>query len=196
MKLPHARLLSLLLGSALLCASSACDQRAQAVDAGGATAQPAAPVRAPTAQRLTQRAQERWNKIMKGDNIAAYDFQVPEAKRELSLATYDSRLRKHRYENAHVDEIISLKGEDAFVRISVLWTPIDEVTRRVKLDPGQTLTQDLTMVETWRFIDGDWSFVRPERDTDFFENHPELLRQDETQAEKPTQAPAQDAGGH
>jgi len=46
----------------------------------------------------------------------------------------------------------------------------------VKLEPGQTLTQDIEIIETWQWVENDWHFVRQESESDFFEANPDLLK--------------------
>ncbi len=146
----------------------------------------AAPVIQPTAERALLRAQERWNKGVKGDWVAVYDFHAPEVKREQGLPQFLNGMQMHRYENMRAIEVIAVEGDKAYVRTSGLWTPQGPQVARVKLEPGQTLTQEITMIENWRFVDGDWCYLRPERDTDFFAAHPDLLKK----STEPAPAPA------
>ena len=135
-----------------------------------------APPVAPTAERVVQRSTERWSKITKDDLIAAYDYYVPEAKREQSVANFLTRMQVHKYEDARVLEVVGLKDDLAYLRVSTLWTPIIDAAKHVKLEPGESLTQRISMIETWRFVGGDWYFLRPEDESDFFQAHPDLLK--------------------
>ncbi|MBL8858285.1 MAG: hypothetical protein JNL28_07280 [Planctomycetes bacterium] len=173
MKTMHTAALSLLL-AATLCVGSACDPKEEAPPP--APVVPAAPVHAPTAERLMVRAQERWDKGVKSDWVATYTFSAPEVKREQPLATYLAGMSIHKYENMRPVEVLSVSADKAYVRTAGLWTPIAPQVQRVKLEPGQSLTQDIEMIETWRWVDGDWYFVRPQRDTDFYAEHPDLLK--------------------
>lgn len=178
MKRHHS--LALLLSLApLLAVSTACDPNVEAKNPTTpvAPAAPVAPVIQPTAERALQRSQERWAFGMKKEWVQAYDFSAPEVKRDMPLERYLGGMRVHQYENMRATDVLAIQGDKAFVRVSGLWTPKDPKISRVKLEPGQTLTQEITMIETWRFVDGDWCYVSPERDSDFFEKHPDLLKQ-------------------
>ncbi len=170
----------------------ACDHHVGAESATVPTqvqaAQTATPI-APTQQRLLQRSQERWSKVEnQKDLVAAYEFLAPEVKREQSLGTFMGRMQKHRYENPKIEEVVAIKDDLAYVRVGVRWTSLDPLAKKVKLEPGQTMTQEFSMIETWRFVEGDWSYVRPQNDRDFFEDHPELLRGDVEETAKPVEA--------
>lgn len=128
------------------------------------------------AARVAERSQARWNAGMKGDWIAAYDFLVPEGKRTQPLANFLAGMANHKYENMKVIEVIAVNGDKAYVRSGGLWTPLSPELAKVKREPGQTFTQEIQMIESWRWVDNDWSFVRPQRDTEFFAEHPELLK--------------------
>jgi hypothetical protein len=149
----------------------------------------APPVIQATPERALARCQARWAFGVQGKWVEAYDFHAPEVKKDMPLARYLGGMQVHRYENMRATEVLAVQGDKAFVRVSGLWTPIAPEVQRVKLDPGQTLTQEITMIETWRFVDGDWCYVVPERDTEFFEKHPELLKQPK-EGDKPAAPPA------
>ena len=193
MKHPHATTLAATLTAALAATLAltiaACDHDAGAANKAVQTATPVVPPPiAPTEERVVQRATERWAKVTKSDLIAAYDFYVPEAKREQSLASFMGRMEVHKYEDARVLEVVGLKDNLAYLRVSTLWTPVHEMAKKVKLQPGESLTERISMIETWRFVGGDWCYVRPDDETDFFQQHPELLKKDGAPA-KPSDAP-------
>jgi hypothetical protein len=171
---PFLLLVTLL--SPLACFSCSCD--------AGAPVPPVAPVATspkvvlqPTAERALARSQERWNLVMKADWVAAYDFQTPEVKKSMPLGKYLGSVQMHKYENAKALEVLAVEKDHAYVRISTLWTPQHPNMAHVKLEPGESLTQEVVMIETWRWVDGDWSFqYPPKRDDEFFKDHPELLK--------------------
>jgi hypothetical protein len=185
MKRIHTLALALTLAP-LFAVTSGCDPKEEAPKPA---AVPAAPVIQPTVERALSRSQERWNHGVKNEWVAAYDYFAPEAKKEVPLANYLSGMQVHRYENMRSTDVLAIQGDKAYVRVTGLWTAVGPQVQRVKLEPGQTLTQEIVMIETWRFVDGDWCFVRPERDTDFFEKHPDLLKQTK-QEPAPTPPPA------
>jgi hypothetical protein len=181
MKHPHATTIAVFLAATLALTISACghDSGAAAKTSQTAAAPVVPPPIGPTAERAVQRSQERWAKVTKGDLIAAYDFYVPEAKREQSLASFLTRMQVHKYEDARVVEVVGLKDNLAYLRVSTLWTPMHERAQKVKLEPGESLTQRISMIETWRFVDGDWCYLKPDVESDFFQSHPELLKKDD-----------------
>lgn len=181
MKLPHLTSFVFVLGTALVLVTPGCDRGIDAAGAGSgaAAAAPVAPAPEkpqPTQARLLERARERWQHVMQRDFIAAYDFHAPEVKRERAPANYEADMRQNKYEDARLAEVVSLKDETAYLRVNVLWTSLNEKLKKVELEPGQTFTQDISMIETWRWVGDDWHYVRPQRDDDFFSDHPELLR--------------------
>jgi hypothetical protein len=58
----------------------------------------------------------------------------------------------------------------------VLWTPQHAQLKTLKLEPGQSLTEEVPIVETWKWLQNNWYFVEQEGADKFFEAHPELLR--------------------
>src|SRR4029079_19656855 len=95
-----------------------------------------------------------------------------------TLGMFMDRMREHLYENPRVEDVVGMKDDFAYVRTNIEWTSLNPVAKKVKLEPGQTLKQEVAMIETWRFVDGDWMYVKPQNDREFFEAHPELLRQE------------------
>ena len=144
----------------------------------------------PTAERVLLRAQERWNLGMKEDWVAAYEFAAPEFRNATPLSRYLSGMEIYKYENMRVLEVVSVQGDKAYVRTSGIWTPVRSKIpqmQHLKLEPGQTLTQQAMMIESWRFVDGDWHQMRQDHERDFFDAHPELLKKgsEETQPAPP-----------
>jgi hypothetical protein len=142
------------------------------------TAQPAAarPKPEPTGERLMQRSMDRWQKIMQDDWVAAYDFLTPEQKKGVPLAKYLGGKASHDYANPKVTEVVGIDSDGGYLRLTVLWTPQHPALAQVKLEPGQSLTQEVELIETWRWVDGDWGYVEAQRVEEFFEKKPELLK--------------------
>lgn len=192
MKIHLAHLTSaLLLG--LSFAASGCDPQEHEQPVVQKT--PAATAPQPTAERLLERSRDRWARIQKGgtDLVSAYDFAAAEQKRMLKLSDFLTNMENHRYENMRVREVVALQNDMGFLRVDGLWTPIGPKVAAVKLEPGQTLTQSINMIEAWRWTGEEWYFVKPYRDNEFFEEHPDLLKA--APANDAPKAPASDAPG-
>ena len=173
---------------ALAFSSSACDTHGNEPVAPTQAQTVTPPAIQPTAERAALRSKERWEKGCKADWVPVYDYLAPEVKREMTLARFLGNMQLHRYDNMKVEEVVAVQKDKAYVRVAGLWTPQGPDGARVKLEPGQTLTQELKMIETWRWVDGDWSYVRPQRDTDFFAEHPDLLKAAPAADTKPEEA--------
>lgn len=139
-----------------------------------APAQPAAAKREPTAAAALERARQYWANAEKGDWIATYDFLSPELQREQPVASYLQRKANHIYKNMRVIEVVAQKDDQIFLRVGGLWTPNHPEVKKVKLEPGQTLTQDVEMIEIWRWVGDQWCLLRPLRPEEFLEQFPEL----------------------
>lgn len=168
-----------LLLAATFCVGSGCDPKDEPAPVTVVT--PAVPAKPePTAERALERARARWERGVKADWVAVYDYAAPEAKRERPLNAFLAGMQSHKYENMRATEVVALQGTKAFVRVVGLWTPVDARVKQVKLEPGQSLTQEIEMIEGWQFVDGDWCHVRSQRVEDFYQEHPELLKKSDT----------------
>ena len=65
-------------------------------------------------------------------------------------------------------------GETAFLELAVLWEPHHPILQTVDERPDD-MTQELHMVETWKWFEGEWYFVENERHSDFMKEHPGIL---------------------
>ena len=182
MSMPQLRPFLTLLSSTTLVAGIAlvalnsCDPKADEAHAAPALTK-AAPQ--PTAEHALDRARARWDHIAKGEWIDAYEFQSPEVKRKMDLSHYLNGKAHHTYENPKVEGILKLEKNFVLVRSTVLWTPHTPELQRVKLEPGQTVTQEVPMIETWKWDSGDWYIVEQKGTDEFFKKHPELLKEGE-----------------
>ena len=169
---------ALLLTAGTLASATACNPSSNT--ATPTSASPAAAVAKavpqPTHERLLERSAQRWKHICAKEWVEAYDFLTPEQKRILSVAQFLQGKDSHNYANARPLEVLSQVDDMAYVRSFAIWTPSHPSLAKVKLEPGQTLTQELEMMETWRWVDGDWGFVKAERPSDFYSEHPDLLK--------------------
>jgi hypothetical protein len=172
------------LSAVLLLATSSCDQK-DVVQAKAPAPATAAAAAAPTAERLTERADARWKLIAKQEWIEGYEYLAPEIRQAMSLSQYIQGKSVHEYANPKVEEIVKLEKDLGYARITALWTPHHPALAKVKLEPGQTLTTEIEMIETWRFVGGDWYYLKAQKPDEFFERHPELLKKapEESQGE-------------
>lgn len=140
----------------------------------------------PTEEQLLARARARWAAIDKEDWIDAYNFITPEVRKVNPLARYLQGKENHRYDNPVVESIVGRdeKQGTVMLRSRVLWTPQHPQVKQVKLEPGQTLTEEVPIVETWKWNQTDWFFVEQEGADKFFEAHPEYLRASTTEQGK------------
>lgn len=128
----------------------------------------------PTAASLEERSRARWAAVCRGDWIAAYEFQTAEQKL-MPLARYLQGKDHHVYANPAVERVIEVGKSDGYLVVRVVWTPIHPELQRAKLEPGQSLTEELRMIETWRWEGEEWGYVRAQRPDDFDRDHPELV---------------------
>lgn len=165
----------LLSGCLSLLLTSSCDH-GSAAESPAPTFLTTVKQRQPTPAQLIERANVRWQRIVKAEWIEAFDFLTPEQKQTTSLTQYLQGKQNHQYEHARVQDVIHADGQNAYLRVTTLWTPHHPQLSTVKLEPGQTLTQEVTMVESWRWVDNDWMYVRAQREEEFFQEHAELLK--------------------
>lgn len=170
-----ATLLAFSLSAVLLVSVSSCD--AKDVKAKNPTpTSTAVGQAAPTPERLIERSTARWKRVAKAEWIEAYEFITPEQKQAISLNQYIQGKSVHEYGNPRVGQVLKLEKDLGYLRVSALWTPHHPALDKVKLEPGQTLTEDLDMIESWRFVGGDWFYLRAQNEEEFYEQHPDLLK--------------------
>lgn len=127
----------------------------------------------PDADSLRARSLARWESICRKDWIAAYDFQTQEQK-ALPLVKYLQGKDHHEYANPAIEDVIAIDGDNGYLWARVVWTPVHPEVKRVKLEPGQTLTEEIRMVESWRWDGTDWGYVRAQRGDEFFKEFPQF----------------------
>ena len=141
---------------------------------------PVAPKAEPTEARLSERVADMWKKKARKEWVETYDFLAPEMRKALPIGMYLQNKESHEYTNPVVHEVMRIDDKIGYVRLSVTWTPHHPQLSKVKLEPGQTLTQDLEIIETWMWVDGDWYQARvPQSPEEFFEEHPDFLKASE-----------------
>ncbi|MBK7876418.1 MAG: hypothetical protein IPJ77_11795 [Planctomycetes bacterium] len=92
----------------------------------------------------------------------------------MPLAQFLQGKQHHVYANPAIEKVLHVGRTDGFLQVRVVWTPTHPDLQRVQLQPGETLTEELRMVESWRFDGEDWCYVRAQRPEEFLEEHPEL----------------------
>lgn len=145
-------------------------------DAGSQGGVLAASSRPATREELLLRVRQRLEAVEGRDLVAAHSYCTPTVRREQPLGQYLQRMELHRYERCALVEVVAVEGEQAYVRTAALWTPTHPKVREVKLEPGQTLSQEIEILETWRYEEGEWGFVKQERVDEFFAARPDLLK--------------------
>lgn len=144
-----------------------------------ATAVTQAPAAEKTTERLLARSEERWTHIAKGDWIVGYDYMSPTIKQWMTIYQFLEGKGNHKYEDPAKPEFVGFDPEDenrAYVQVNVKWTPLHSMIDLVK-DKPEDLSQRIEMVETWDWAEGDWGMHwPPERVSDFYASHPELLK--------------------
>jgi len=166
----HAPLHLALLALGLSSLGTSCDKSAPPP----APAQPVVLKKEPTDAAVMERSRRFWANAEKGDWIANYDMLSPEIQREQPPTIYLQGKSHHIYEKMRVIEVIARKDDLVFVRVGGLWTPNHPMTKQVELKPGETLTQDVELIEMWRWEGSEFKYVRPLRSEDFLAEYPDL----------------------
>ena len=130
----------------------------------------------PDLARVEGRSAERWQLIVNADWIQAYDYGLPAIRVHQPLGAFLSNKEHHEYRNPSQPKLIGIEGggETAFLELAVLWEPHHPILQTVDERPDD-MTQELHMVETWKWFEGEWYFVENERHSDFMKEHPGIL---------------------
>lgn len=139
----------------------------------------------PTARRLVQRAAERWDLICRaGDQsklwIDVYDYEAPAARDAVPLSRFLGNKEDFHYDNPSAPVPLLIEDDTAYVSVNVIWeagkhSKIGAQSGVVGADPNRI--EFLDMVETWKFVEGDWYFLGPAvRRVDFLEENPDIVR--------------------
>jgi len=140
------------------------------------TSAPAAEGVHPLLASLNQRADDRWNLIENEDWIQSYSYLSREIRAIQDLGTYLKGSSDHNYVVKSDPVLVGQDGLYAYVQVLVEWTPTHaELRNAANADEGG-FTQDIDMIESWVWEDGEWFFVKGERARDFIHEHPSLFR--------------------
>lgn len=134
----------------------------------------APPAKEATAARVRERSLARWQLVERHDWVSAFDMLTTEQRRAVPLAQYLTMTEHHSYANGTVERVLHSDATDAYLVARAVWTPSHPGLEKVKLEPGQSLTSELTMIESWRWEGDDWYYVRAQREDEFQKEHPEI----------------------
>lgn len=168
--------------------TSACDEHKVSGQEPAAPAPAAATIAQPTDAALRARATSRMECLAKDDWVGAYDYTAEEERKLVKLQDYLVKKDSHRYREPKVQEILLNDGKHGYVRVTALWTPTDPRLQKVKLEPGQSLTQEVELYQSWMWSGAEWMYVRGQRPDEFFADHPALLRKSPPPSEKVSSA--------
>ena len=136
----------------------------------------------PTLERLMARSQERLDVTCAGEWIEVYDFVHPETREWMSIYQFLEGKDNHAYAEPTEPQVIAREENGkAYLSATVLWTPKHPQLAEVDNVPeGWDPTQRIEWIETWEFSGGDWHLHWPvQHPSDFFQDHPELLKKPE-----------------
>lgn len=125
----------------------------------------------PTEERLLQRANERWARIAVKDWVAAYEYLTSEQRATLPLDTFLKGKQYLEYSRPRVAGTVWIDGERAFLRVLVDWMPPRGCTLGVRIEPKPRSSLEVEIIETWRWNDGEWFFVRAQHPDEFLAEH-------------------------
>jgi hypothetical protein len=116
-----------------------------ASERGGVTTSAKA-VKTPEA-RVRDRAQARWDALLKSDTDKAYAYLSPVARETMSMITYRSRINPRLWRSAMVESVVCEK-ETCDVKITVKMEVLNNLPVVVQ-----------GVAETWIFDQAEWWFV-------------------------------------
>lgn len=122
-----------------------------------------------------KRSQTRWEVIEGGDWIQAYEFLSPSRKRQESLGRFLQGKDDHEYRNATKPVLLGEEGDQAFLEVSVRWTPHHDILDTAHNKP-EDYTQTLNVIETWHWVDGVWCWIKLERQNEFLAANPKFAK--------------------
>ena len=122
------------------------------------------------------RAAARWDHKVVGDWIQVYDYVLPELRRGIPLGQFLTGKEHHVYENPTKPFLLGTKGNLAYVEVTTLWSTLHPIVLGANnLDSPESLRHELAVVETWQHSNGEWYWIKEERQGEFFEANPDFL---------------------
>jgi hypothetical protein len=152
----------------------------------GKAPQPPAPVAKPepTEAAALERSRAYWANAQKGDWIPNYEMLAPELRQRQPIGAWLQGKAHHIYEGMRPVEAITRQGERIFLRVQGRWTPDHPMARQVVLEPGQSLTQEIEIVEVWLWNGAEWQLEMPLGADEFLEKFPDLAKAVQAPASK------------
>lgn len=176
----HTAILLSFFAAGTLAVLSACSNETEAAGPSSADAAKSgaalAEVVAPQVSALVPRAKSRWQLIENEDWIQSYSYLAKQIRAFQDLGGYLSGSAVHKYVVKQEPVLIGQDGVQAYVQVLVEWTPTHEELKSAANAAQGSLTQDIDMIETWTWENGDWYFVNGDRARDFIQEHPSLFR--------------------
>ena len=183
----HSATLLALLSAGALTFTAACSSETEAAPPNSADAssqgaqasdEDVAVATDPVPSALVGRSAARLELIEKEDWIQSYDFLSENVQEYQPMGDYLKGTQDNHYVNKAEPTLLATDGELGYVQVVVDWTPTHAEIQQANNLQGQDLTQELHLVETWRWEQGDWRFLRWQRGSDFRNENPKLFRRD------------------
>jgi hypothetical protein len=70
-------------------------------------------------EAVKERAEARWDALVKGDLKSAYDYYSPGTRQVLSLQSYEGSIRRGFWKTAHVEKVQCESNERCVVTVSI-----------------------------------------------------------------------------
>ena len=135
----------------------------------------------PTAERLIERSQARWELVVAAQQddtrwVDIYDFELPELKRAHTLGMFLEGKEKFHYDAPTPPQVLLIEEVDGvhtgYVQVDCTWLAYKHPVIGEN-DPG--LQHLMEMLEVWEFAEGEWYMVggwheRPK----YFQEKPEF----------------------
>ena len=96
---------------------------------------------------VRQRAQARWDALLKGDTKAAYGYMSPGSRAVLKFEDYDASIRKDFWKAARVEKVDCERGERCEVQLAIEYE-------------FQRMRTRTPLRETWIREGSDWWYVQ------------------------------------
>jgi hypothetical protein len=173
------RLVALCLSTTLVVTLPGCGgsaSQAGSVEVGQASTKPVIVPTVGDPSQAVARSAARWDHKVAGDWIQVYDFVLPDLRRGQSLGRFLTDKEYHVYENPTKPLLLGVRDKLAFIEVTVLWTPLHPIVLSANnLESAEELRQELPIVETWVFAQGQWYWMKEERQREFFDENPDIL---------------------